>query len=415
MQIEIKELEPCKLLVSYTADAEQILDKRGEVLRHFQKAPVPGFRKGKASVEAIKFHYKTQIEESLKRAMAEDAYHNTIFEKKLKPHGAPKINSAVLGDGKFMCEFEMYTKPDFTLAPYKGQELVKPEETYSVLHETEKMLQELRVRAGHAEPFTEDDFIEINNNVIIDYVGLINGEKVDNLSAEGETLTVGHSAFKEFDQNLLGMKLGEVREFDLIVPENGLPSLAGKTVHFQVTLIIGSKIIPCPLNDELAEKLGKKNFSELKEYVQGIASAKAQEENRLALVKAASAKLVAANEIAVPNWIVLSEAQYLAHQSHLDWNTLPDSDREVYMKMAEKNTKLTLILDRIREDEPEAQLSDQEVFEAIKQKIIQSRPSEPVDEVIKKMSSSGYLQILFSRMKDEYTLDFVIKNMKVVE
>lgn len=79
MQIDVTELEPCKLSIHYEAGAEEIFNKRGEVLQQFKKAPVPGYRPGKATIDAIKFHYRTQIEDSLKRALAEDAYHNTLF------------------------------------------------------------------------------------------------------------------------------------------------------------------------------------------------------------------------------------------------------------------------------------------------------------------------------------------------
>lgn len=81
MEIQIKELDACKLLVCYNADAGQILDKRGEVLNAFKKAPVPGFRTNKVPLDAIKVHYRQQIEDSLKRALAEEAYHSTLFEK----------------------------------------------------------------------------------------------------------------------------------------------------------------------------------------------------------------------------------------------------------------------------------------------------------------------------------------------
>src|SRR5277367_2697207 len=101
MQIEINEIEACKLSVHYEANALEIMDKRAEVQTAFKKAPVPGFRPGKASMDAIKLHYRQQIEESLKRALAEDAFHNTLFEKKLRPHGAPKFNSLLLDGGKF--------------------------------------------------------------------------------------------------------------------------------------------------------------------------------------------------------------------------------------------------------------------------------------------------------------------------
>src|SRR5271154_5630109 len=114
MQIEVNEIEACKLSVHYEANALEIMDKRAEVQAAFKKAPVPGFRSGKpVPMDAIKMHYRQQIEESLKRALAEDAFHNTLFEKKLRPHGAPRFNSLLMVDGKFTCEFELFVKPAF--------------------------------------------------------------------------------------------------------------------------------------------------------------------------------------------------------------------------------------------------------------------------------------------------------------
>ncbi len=415
MQIEVKELEPCKLNVQYTADALEILNKRAEVLTAFKKAPVPGFREGKASMDAIKLHYRSQIEEALKRALAEDAFHNTLFEKKLRPHGAPRFNEVMMGDGKFTCTFDLYTKPDFEPATYKELEIPKPHQDYNTILIAEQMMQELRVRFGEVVPYTEGDFVQAGDNIIVDYEGTVDGQKVDNVSATGEMITVGRSNIASFDDNVLGMMLGEVREFDVAVPPDGLPSLAGKTVRLKVTLIMGSKTTPCPLDDSLAQKLGKKDYPELKEFVHATAGAKAEETARNALIEAVATRLVTDNTFSVPNWMTLSEAQYLVHQSKLDWNTLPDADKEKYMELSEKNVKLSLVLDKIRELEPEAQLTDQEVFDVIKRNLAQTQVQTPIDDVIKEMNRTGYLQILFSRIRDEHALDFVVKSAKVIE
>lgn len=415
MQIEIKELEPCKLSIHYEADAEQILSKRSEVLKAFSKAPVPGFRPGRATVDAIKMHYRQQIEDSLKRSLIEDAYHNTLFEKKLRPHGAPKFNNVSFLEGKFVCEFEMFTKPDFELAPYTNMEIPKPAASMSVEEITQKMLQDLRLRFGEVSPYNENDFTENGDNVILDYEGSIDGEKVDSLTLQGEMLTVGQSKLPEFDSNLLGMKIGDVREFDMVVPKEGLPSLAGKNVHFKVTLSMGSKTVPCALDDALAEKMEKKSFVELREFVQNTALARSQHEFKTNLNDFVSQKLVADNTVAVPSWLTLSEAQYLAHNAKLDWATMRDLDKEKYLEMAEKNVKLSLILDRIREVEPEAQLSDREVLDIIKQNLLHTKMKVSIDEVIKEMNRTGYLQILFSRIRDEHVFDFLIKNSKIIE
>jgi trigger factor len=415
MEIEIVENEPCKLTVHYIADALQILNKRGEILQAFKKAPVPGFRPGKASIDAIKIHYRQQIEESLKRALAEDAYHNVLFEKKIKPHGAPKFSTLMLADGKFSCDFDLFTKPEFELAPFKDLEIPRPHSEMNENEMTEKLLQELRVRFGDVIPYGDGDFIQTGDNVILDYESTIDGVRVDNLCAEGEMLTVGASKLTVIDDNILGMAVGDTREFEFSVPEAGLPSLSGKLVHFKVTLNTGSKSIPCPLNDELANKLGQPNMTELRKFVGSAALGKIANQDRANLNEAVAVRLVAANTMSVPNWMTLSEAQYLAHQAKLEWETMADEDKEKYMEMSEKNVKLSLILDRIRETEPEAQLTDQEVFDIIKRNLSNTKLKTSLDDIIKEMNRTGYLQILFSRIRDEHALDYIVKSVKVID
>jgi len=415
MQIDVTELEPCRLAIHYEANFLEISDKRAEVEVAFKKAPVPGFRPGKATSEVIRVHYRQQIDDSLKRALAEDAFHNTLFEKKLRPHGAPRFNNLLLDGGKFTCEFELLTKPSFELPDWKNLEVPKPHGEADSNELAQKMMQDLRVRLGDVTPYTDTDFVQTGDNVIIDYEGTIDGEKVDSLVAQGEMVTIGSSPLAAFDSNLLGMSMGETREFDFVAPENGLPSLSGKTIHFTVTLNMGSKTTPAALDDEMAKKMGKANFAELEEMVAQAAFARSANMNKMAIHEAIAKKLVVETQVAVPRWMSLSEAQYLTQQSQLDWNVLPDSDKEKMIEMAEQNVKLSLVLDKIREAEPEAQLTDQEVFEIIKQNLAQTKVTQSLDEVIQQMNKTGYLQILFSRIRDENTMDYVVKTVKLID
>lgn len=415
MQIEINEIEPCKLSVHYEANFLEISDKRAEVETVFKKAPVPGFRPGKATPEIIRVHYRQQIDDSLKRALAEDAYHNTLFEKKLRPHGAPRFNSLLLDGGKFTCEFEILTKPEFELVAWKEMEIPKPHATTSFDELSEQMMQELRVRLGDVEPYADTDFVQMGDNIIVDYEGSMDGAKVDSMVATGEMITVGKGPLQAFDSNLLGMTLGETREFDFVAPEGGLPSLSGKNIHFKVTVNMGSKTVPCALNDEMAKKMGKADFAELQQFVSQAAFARVANMGKMGIHEAVAKKLVADTQIAVPNWMSLSEAQYLAHQSQLDWSVMPDDDKEKLLGMAEQNVKLSLILDKVRETTPEAQLTDQEVFEIIKQNLAQTKVTQSLDEVIQQMNKTGYLQILFTRIRDEHTMDHVVKSVKLIE
>jgi trigger factor len=415
MQIDIKELEPCRYSIYYETGVEDILVKTNEVLKAFKKAPAPGFRKGKASIEAIKLHYKDQINESVKRALIEDAYHNTLFEKKIKPHGPPVINGAFLGLGKFTCDFEIKCKPDFNVCEYKNLQVPKPGNLMTEQEYVENFLQTLRVRAGTVVPYTEDDFIELNDNVILNYEAFIDNNKIDSLSAEGEALTVGKSAVAEFDSNLLGMVVGESREFEIVVPESSLPSMAGKLAKFNVTFIMGTKVIPAALDDALAQKAGKKDLYELRSVLQDKANHDCTINLRKSISEYIGNYLVQNTVCSVPNWMSLSEAQYLAQQSKLDWNVLEDQDKERYIEFATLNVKLALILDKIREIEVDAQLSDNEVFNMIKQNVAKYNTASSFDDAMKELNKNGYLQILMSRIRDEHTMDYIIKNSQIIE
>jgi trigger factor len=321
----------------------------------------------------------------------------------------------LLDGGKFTCEFEILTKPNFELPAWKDLEIPKPHDQADATELAEKMMQDLRVRLGDVTPYTDTDFVQAGDNVIIDYEGAVDGEKVESLVAQGEMVTIGNSPLAAFDNNLLGMSMGETREFDFVAPENGLPSLSGKTIHFIVTLNMGSKTTPAALNDDMAKKMGKATFADLQETVAQAAFARSANMNKMAIHEAIAKKLVASTQVEVPRWMSLSEAQYLTQQSQLDWNVLPDSDKEKMIEMAEQNVKLSLVLDKIREAEPEAQLTDQEVFEIIKQNLAQTKVTQSLDEVIQQMNKTGYLQILFSRIRDENTMDYVVKTVKLID
>jgi trigger factor len=414
MEIQVQEIEPCKLTVIYNASALEVLDKKAVVIQAFKKAPVPGFRKGKATLEALSYHYKDQIQDALKRALAEDAYHNTLFEKKYKPHGSPYFKSYMIHEGKFTCTFDMAVKPEFELAPYKNLEIVKPHEK-SAINEAERLLQELRVRFGTTESFKEDDFVQENDDLVVDYEAFIDSEKIDSLSAQSEILTAGKNLLPDFDSNLYGMKLKETKEFNIKAPEDGLPSFAGKTISFKLTLNQANKKTPLPLNDELAIKLGRKDLEELKTHAHNQAAQMIVEQTKSQLQNNFCEKLVESNTINVPEWMSISEAKYLAHNSKLEWDKCPNEDKEKFISLANRNVKLSLILEKIREVEPEAQLSEQEVFEIVKQSMLKTKPDCNVMEELQRINQTGQLQYLMVKIRDEYALDACLKYAKIIE
>ncbi len=415
MRIEVQEVEYCKLNVLYEADPDQVENKRTEVLQYFKDAPVPGNRKGRASENAIRIYYYSQIEEALKQAMAEYAFQDACSQKEIKVFGTPQFSDVLLKRNNFSCAFSINRKPDFDLAPYKEMEIPKQHTNFDLVAQVELILENLRNRFGESTPYGEDDLVAMKDIIIIDCETFDGETKIESASGQGQIITVGTSGLDELDQNLLGMKLNESRDIMIKAPATSLPSLAGKTIKVVVTLVMGSKVIPMPLNDELAIKAGKKDFDDLRNYVTGLAEAKQQEMERQAHVEQIMLKLVATNDIKVPSFLVASEAKHLAHSANSQWDTMVDADREEFLKMAEKNVKLSLILAKIRENEPEAQLSDQEVLATIEQNLGKAKTPEEVESMMMELNQSGKLPVLAARIRDEFTFDFLVKNSKIVE
>lgn len=419
MDITVNELEPCKLDVHYKVNSNEIEPKLAEVVGMFKTAPISGFRRGKAPVKIIKQKYKKQINEALKRALVEEAYHNILFEKNLSAIGHPQVGVVNLFNNNFECSMVLHVKPSFDIKPYNEYVIPKPHVEMTSDDLTEKMLEDLRYRYGTANQYTEEDFVQNGDSVIVNYTGSIDNEIMPNLSADGEMMTVGASKLLEFDNNVLGMKLDEERTFNVVVPNDGLPSLIGKTIVFKVTLLSGSKIIPMPLDDSLAQKLNKSDFISFRSMVNASAVKRIEEMNRAKIIEALSNKLVADYDFIVPNWLLLAEAQQLAASSRKDWNKLADLDKEQFLDLAAKNVKLSLILDKIRTEDPDAQLTEEEVYNVIKQTLIAysngSVNDSNIGEHMNKLISGGQYQVLAAKQMDEHVINHILKLSKIVD
>ena len=388
-EIRTQELEPCKINVYYVADDEEINQKREQVLQAFKDAPVPGFRKGKQTTEVIRIHYKNQIKEAMKRALTESAFHNTLFEKNYRPYGEPYISTMFFERGEFNCEFIIHIKPDFELAAYKGIDVPRPAIKETTEQISAEMIQQLRIKFGDTLPYSETDFVQTNDQIILDFVGSVAGQNVPALSKEGALMTVGSTTLPGFDDMLLGMKQNEEKSFSITATKDSLPSLAGKLIDFKAKLITGTKTIPCALDDQLAIKVGKTTILELQEEVNRAATGKYMQIAKQSLTDAVQNRLVADNNITVPTFMSKGEAEFLVSKANLKWAELDPVDQEAYTKVAEKNVKLALILDRIAEDCPEAQLSDQEVFSILKDHLARNYKTNNVEETIKEMNKNG--------------------------
>lgn len=420
MFIEVNDIEYCRVNVKFEEDPIVVEQKRNEVVGWYSTQPVKGFRTGKAPIEAVKYFYKDKIEETLQSTLAQNAFQTVVAEKNIRPFGKPQYLSINLNGSKFKCDFALNKLPDFELKKYKNFEIPKPQLPDAV-EMGEKILQELRERNGEATPFTDEDILQNGDNAIINYAGYLKDNENPEVQEEGKLFTVGKDTYMQgFTDNLLGMKLGEKREFTLnFSPFDSNDELRDKNVRYIVELTMASKSVPAALDDNLAIKVGLKNLNQLVELVQSTASNRLKELEREHINNQIAVRLVAEHDFQVPTWLKTFEARLLAKHANEDWDKLSDRRKEFLLERAEQSVKMSLILDKVRDNEPDTQLTNEEIITIIKQQLTDDpnfkSMNQPIDEIIQTLASSGYLNVMAARVKDEHAMEFIIKSSTIIE
>ena len=101
----------------------------------------------------------------------------------------------------------------------------------------------------------------MGDQVVIDYVGKLDGVAFDRGSANDQTITLGEAGFIDgFEKGIVGHKPGEKFDLPLTFPSDYQPNpdLAGKAVVFTITLDKIQEIVIPELNDETVAKLSDK-------------------------------------------------------------------------------------------------------------------------------------------------------------
>lgn len=402
----LDESEYCKLKIHYEADPEIVSSKADEAVAECRKFQIPGFRKGKAPDSAIRMRLKNQINQYVVREMATQAIDDVIFELNVKLIGYPKYSNLKAVKNTFTCDIELVKKPEFELGNFKF-EIPKPVIDSDEDSLAEKSLYNLRMRVGETLPYEEGQVVEIGDQITFSFVAMIDGECFDGSIVEGELYTVGQDRWVGFDQNILGMNPGDTKEFDFEFKDG---KLAGKIANFSLTVHMGTRTKPHLLNEEFYALMGVQNIEELLNGLKSIARMSIERSRQDALRKQVSVRLLEGHQFRIPQFIIDEEAKSIAARQGLVFDTVTDSEKNKFKEQAEENSKLSLILDSIRENEPDAVLNEIEARNSLSAHL-QSQGVNP-EEVFK---NPAHTAVLLHSLKDEFTLQWLINQATIVE
>ena len=226
---------------------------------------IPGFRKGKAPRAIVEGMYGHEVfYQDAMDELAPKAYEFGLEESKLQTVGAPSISDVNVTEEKTVVyTFSVSLYPEVTLGQYKG--LSAPKEIDVVTdEEVDAEIENARKRNAR-KVSVEDREAQMGDTVSIDFDGFLNGERFDGGKAENYSLELGsHSFVPGFEEQVVGMKVGEEKDLDITFPEEYVENLAGKAVVFKVKLnSITMDELP-ELDDEFVKDVSE--FDTLDEY-----------------------------------------------------------------------------------------------------------------------------------------------------
>lgn len=340
------------------------------------KYMVEGFRKGKAPRKAIENAYGSMVffDDAIDNVFKKH-YAEIVAKENLAVIDQPSLAINKLDAENFDIVLNVEIEPEVKLGAYTGLEVKKVEPKVSEEH-INHHLQEMAERNARRVEIT-DRAVENGDIIHLDFSGSVDGVKFDGGTSENYELEIGsHSFIDGFEDQLVGMKLGEEKDINVTFPKD-YPSkeLKGKPAVFACKVNkIERKELP-EINDEWASNVSE--FDTLQELKDDIAKhdeehAKmhAESEENNALIE----KIVEGSEVEIPEVLVENELNYMMDdiQNRLQYQgyTLDlylaqvgktkEQLREEQKDLAIQNVKVRLVIEAIIKKE-DIKVSDADV------------------------------------------------------
>ncbi|MBK0327022.1 trigger factor [Rhodobacteraceae bacterium F11138] len=211
------------------------------------------------------------------------------------------------------------------------------------------------------------------DQIVMDFVGKVDGEAFEGGSAEDYPLVLGSNSFiPGFEEQLVGVKADEEKAVTVNFPADyQAEHLAGKEAVFDCTIKEVKKPVAATVDDELAKKFGAEDLAALKTQIGERLEAEYAGAARAVMKRTLLDELDNLVSFELPPSLVEAEAGQIAHQLWHDEN--PDVEghdhpevepTEEHNKLAERRVRLGLLLADLGQ-KSEVEVTDAEMTQAI--------------------------------------------------
>jgi len=372
-----------------------------------KKVTIKGFRRGKAPKQLVKNYCKKEIETTASSLLAHEGFLHACYEQKIQILGKPDVKDAEFKlDGTFVCDMFVEVKPSITPSGYVGLQLKDPEVDVDQIFNGSLE----NAKQQHATEVEKEE-VEDNNDVLVSFVAMCKGEEV--AAGQEHRFKIAKGQQPPFGENLFGMKVGESRESEMILPDN-FRKHAGELAQVIVSLKSVLAKVP-PTNEELVERMKAPSYEELENMIRQHAETEANNRKRQAFEEMIVDKLIELHDFEVPETWVKDEEQYVGRQFNVvaQEGEIDEELKKYIRKMADRNVRRTFILEAIYDAEQSVHVQQEEIDEVIKQEAERSGVSTLI--VKKELKEKNMMDGVIGMVRHKKVVDFILSQAQIIK
>jgi trigger factor len=338
-----------------------------------------GFRPGKVPPSHIRKMYGPSMMQDIINETVQKSMQDGLAGENVRMAADPRLDlesdiaQVTAGSQDLAFKVHVEVMPEFTPADIRSIALKRVTAPVADEQVQDTLMQLARANRTFADT---DAAAADGDQVVVDFVGKIDGEAFEGGSAEDATVELGAKRFiPGFEEQMVGVKTGEERVLNVTFPEDyQAEQLKGKAATFDITVKAVRTAQEPEVDEALAAAFGMDNLDALRSMVRERLQADHAAQARQKAKRALFDKLDELHDFPLPPGMVQGEFNEIWRQlsadrdaGRLDADDAAKSEDELkadYRKIAERRVRLGLLLAEVGRRN-EVDLSSEEVQNAL--------------------------------------------------
>jgi len=255
MKVSVKKLKDLERKVTVSVPVEDYQEKFNTKIKNIKtKAKVDGFRKGNVPNDVLEQRYGSSIHAEVVNELIQDSYPKAISENNVRPASSPQVTIDSEDPKKpltYSAVIEVFPdiKPKFSRWTNYEEFSIQIEDS-----DVDLAIEDIKKRYGEWKDV--DRASKTDDQVVIDFLGKINGEEFEGNSATDFKLILGSkSMIPGFEDQLVDKKPSTFSIKCTFPDDYFKKDLANVDAEFEINLKKVQEITQAKIDKELFEKL----------------------------------------------------------------------------------------------------------------------------------------------------------------